>query len=56
MPEFEDITTWTEHLGHSRLCSFTDGVGHFWLEQKQRQGIEIGEARQGWSSGRMGVR
>jgi hypothetical protein len=33
MPEFQDIKTWTEHLGHSRLRSFTDEEGHFWLEQ-----------------------
>jgi hypothetical protein len=33
MPEFKDIKTWTEHLGHSRLRSFTDDEGHFWLEQ-----------------------
>jgi hypothetical protein len=33
VPEFTDIKTWTEHLGHSRLRSFTDHDGHFWLEQ-----------------------
>ena len=33
MPELKDITSWTEHLGHSKLRSFTDEEGHFWLEQ-----------------------
>ena len=33
MPDFKDIKTWTEHLGHSRLRSFTDEDGHLWLEQ-----------------------
>jgi hypothetical protein len=27
------MNTWTEQLGHSRLRSFTDEDGHFWLEQ-----------------------
>jgi hypothetical protein len=27
------MKSWTEHLGHSRLRSFTDKNGHFWLEQ-----------------------
>jgi hypothetical protein len=31
--EFTDIETWTDHLGHSRLRSFTDENNHFWLEQ-----------------------
>ncbi len=33
MPELRNIKTWTEHLGHSKLRSFTDIEGHFWLEQ-----------------------
>jgi hypothetical protein len=33
MPTFSDMTTWTDRLGHSRLRSFTDEHGHFWLEQ-----------------------
>jgi hypothetical protein len=33
MPEFKDMETWTEHLGHSQLRCFTDKDGHFWLEQ-----------------------
>jgi hypothetical protein len=35
VPEFNNINTWTEHLGHSRLRSFTDEAGHFWLEQNK---------------------
>jgi hypothetical protein len=27
------MKSWTEHLGHSGLRSFTDKDGHFWLEQ-----------------------
>jgi hypothetical protein len=33
MPELKNMKTWSEHLGHSRLRSFTDEKGHFWLEQ-----------------------
>jgi hypothetical protein len=33
MPEFTDIKSWTERLGHSRLRTFTDQQNHFWLEQ-----------------------
>lgn len=33
MPELKNIKTWTERLGHSKLRSFTDEEGHFWLEQ-----------------------
>jgi hypothetical protein len=27
------MNTWSDRLGHSRLRSFTDESGHFWLEQ-----------------------
>lgn len=27
------MTTWTERLGTTRLRTFTDKHGHFWLEQ-----------------------
>ncbi len=30
---FADIKTWIERLGHSKLRTFTDEHGHFWLEQ-----------------------
>ena len=33
MPEFTDIDTWTERLGHSRLRMFRCEDGTFWLEQ-----------------------
>jgi hypothetical protein len=33
MPILTDMSTWTERLGHSRLRSFTDEQGRFWLEQ-----------------------
>jgi hypothetical protein len=33
LPALKDMKSWTEHLGHSRLRSFTDKNGHFWLEQ-----------------------
>ena len=32
-PELTDMKTWTDRLGHSKLRSFTDDDGHFWLEQ-----------------------
>jgi len=38
MPELRDMKTWTEHPGHSRLRSFTDEEGHFWLEQNSAKG------------------
>jgi hypothetical protein len=31
--DLKDMKTWSEHLGNSRLRSFTDAEGHFWLEQ-----------------------
>lgn len=33
MPTLTDLTTWTDRLGHSRLRTFTDGEGRFWIEQ-----------------------
>jgi hypothetical protein len=33
MPTLDDMKSWSEHLGHSRLRCFTDKQGHFWLEQ-----------------------
>jgi hypothetical protein len=32
-PELKNIKTWTDRLGHSKLRSFTDEQGRFWLEQ-----------------------
>jgi hypothetical protein len=33
LAELKNIKTWTDRLGHSKLRSFTDNDGHFWLEQ-----------------------
>ncbi len=33
MPKLTDISSWTDRLGHSKLRSFTDDNGGFWLEQ-----------------------
>jgi hypothetical protein len=33
MPELTDMTTWTQRLGRTKLRTFTDSDGHFWLEQ-----------------------
>ena len=31
------MSTWTAHLGQSRLRSFTDEQGHLWLEQNREK-------------------
>jgi hypothetical protein len=42
------MKTWTERLGNSRLRSFTEGNGHFWLEQNAEKGLKWATlARQG---------
>jgi hypothetical protein len=33
MPQLKDMNSWTDRLGHSKLRTFTDEHGHFWLEQ-----------------------
>jgi hypothetical protein len=33
MAAFNDLTSWTDRLGHSKVRTFTDSEGHFWLEQ-----------------------
>jgi hypothetical protein len=33
MATFANMKTWTDRLGSTRLRSFTDEHGHFWLEQ-----------------------
>ena len=33
MPNFADMKTWTDRLGHTNLRSFMDKHHHFWLEQ-----------------------
>jgi len=48
MPEFKNVKTWTEHLGHSRLRSITDEDGSFWLEQNSAKDSKWAKlARQG---------
>jgi hypothetical protein len=47
-PTFKDISTWTEHLGHSRLRSFRGADGSFWLEQNASKPSKWGKfARSG---------
>jgi hypothetical protein len=43
MSEFTDLKSWTDHLGHSRLRSFTDKHNHFWLEHATSGNMYIGE-------------
>lgn len=31
--KLNDMTTWTDRLGHSKLRTFTDEDGRFWIEQ-----------------------
>ncbi len=38
MPTLTDVTTWTGRLGRSRLRTFTDEQGHFWMEQNSSKG------------------
>jgi hypothetical protein len=33
LSELKNMKSWTEHLGHSGLRSFTDKDGRLWLEQ-----------------------
>jgi hypothetical protein len=48
VPRLNDMNTWTERLGHSRLRSFTDKEGHFWLEQNASKNSKWAKlARQG---------
>ncbi len=44
----QDMSTWTDRLGHSKLRSFTDAEGHFWLEQNENKPSKWGKfAREG---------
>lgn len=48
MLRLDDMKTWTERLGHSRLRSFTDEDGHLWLEQNAEKRSKWAKlARQG---------
>jgi hypothetical protein len=33
VPDLKNMRSWTKALGHSKLRTFTDAEGHFWLEQ-----------------------
>ena len=33
MAKLNEMSTWVERLGNSKLRTFTDADGHFWLEQ-----------------------
>ena len=37
------MSTWRDRLGHSRLRSFTDETGHFWLEQNAEKDSKWGK-------------
>jgi hypothetical protein len=48
MPDWKDITTWTGRLGRTRLRTFTDAEGHFWLQQNASKPSKWGKfARSG---------
>jgi len=50
MPDLKDITTWSERLGRTKLRTFTDSEGHFWLEQNAAKPSKWGKfARSGHS-------
>jgi hypothetical protein len=49
LPELKNMNTWTERLGRSKLRSFTDSEGHFWLEQNAAKASKWAKlARQGY--------
>ena len=37
MPQLNDMNSWTDRTGHTRLRSFVDEDGHFWLEQNSQK-------------------
>jgi hypothetical protein len=48
VPDLKNMRSWTERLGHSKLRSFTDKEGHFWLEQNPAKASKWAKlARQG---------
>jgi hypothetical protein len=47
-PKLEDIKTWTERLGRTKLRTFTGKDGRFWLEQNTGKASKWAKlARQG---------
>jgi hypothetical protein len=48
--ELKDMNTWTGRLEHTKLRTFTDQEGHFWLEQNAAKPSKWGKfARAGHS-------
>jgi hypothetical protein len=48
MAELKDMKTWTDRLGRTKLRTFTDKEGHFWLEQNRDKASKWAKfARQG---------
>jgi hypothetical protein len=48
MAELKDMKTWTDRLGRTKLKTFTDNEGHFWLEQNRDKASKWAKfARQG---------
>jgi hypothetical protein len=48
MAELKDMKTWTDGLGRTKLKTFTDNEGHFWLEQNKDKASKWAKfARQG---------
>jgi hypothetical protein len=43
MPELKDISTGTGRLGRTKLRTFTDPEGHFWLEQNASKSSKWGK-------------
>jgi hypothetical protein len=50
MPDPKDIATWTDRLGRTKLRTFTEPDGRFWLEQNAAKSSKWGKfARVGHS-------
>jgi hypothetical protein len=48
MPDLKVLTSWTERLGRTKLRTFTDAQGHFWMEQNTAKPSKWGKfARSG---------
>jgi hypothetical protein len=48
MAELKNMNSWTDRLAHSKLRSFKDSDGHFWLEQNTAKASKWARfARQG---------
>jgi len=42
---FNDMTSWTERLGHAKLRTFTDEYNRFWIEQNSAKQSRRGSWR-----------